>query len=551
MDVFPPAQATARPIIGPAQVAQMRKSQADQDVANQVYMSDPQFKQLVDHLAPFMKQQGTEDRLPTFALNNYYKIDTSTKTDKGTAAMLQNIAKPPAEQAPWTQRHPILAGIGRGIMDTIQAPGDLVAGVADKALSLAPGLGYLGQTPEAQSISKNAGNTAKIATTTAAAALTGGASLPAQMGLMAAGAGGGELLNQGIHDIAGDNPNTLGQQAMSVAGNAAMGAALPVAGKVLSPITDPIGNALGNVAGKAIDAVGLRPAADFLKQGVMPLPEGGVFGPPAAPEATTLTPEQQKAWEAIRPKNTTANMKEAVANGTYARGARDAGFFKSSGGAAPSKLDLPAIDAAANDVPGLMEAKTLPDKLDAVGNALQATGQMRDNLLKTNNVVYPNAESNAAVSEAAQQSGALYGQDGKDIATEMTKRWAELRAENSGNLTGEYDTLKQFEKVMSKGSEAIYSKDTAQGNVFRAIRRASQDVVSRQLEANDLGQYKPLIDKMANMYDIRDNLASHVSPNDFLSTAGKLLKNKWVKAGLMFGGYETLKHETPLGHVLP
>ena len=193
-------------------------------------------------------------------------------------AQQKGYSLPPALPPPpptFSQNHPILSGMASGLNDMIRAPGDLVSGLAQKAASFIPGQEARAQGGDmgaGGNVSKNAGVTAKDLAIAGTTALTGGMSTLGEMGMGAAGWGGGEALNQGIQAVGGSNQNTPLQAAESIGGNALLGAA----GPLLEPLTAPLTKPLGEAMGSAIDSTGLRPAVESLKKGILPLDRNAV-----------------------------------------------------------------------------------------------------------------------------------------------------------------------------------------------------------------------------------------------------------------------------------
>jgi hypothetical protein len=122
------------PIVTKDYVQNLLKTQMPSDVASHLYQTDPNFAALTDKYAPILQAQGPDwrERLPTFAINQYYGIDPSVKMDPSTQALAANMNNPNPPQPPWQKEHgpSFLDTVGQGLMAPFKMAGDMVMGAA-------------------------------------------------------------------------------------------------------------------------------------------------------------------------------------------------------------------------------------------------------------------------------------------------------------------------------------------------------------------------------------------------------------------------------------
>ena len=452
-------------------------------------------------------------------------------------------------------RHPILSAIGSGVNDLINAPGDLVTGLAEKAVA---GIGAAhpkggafsdwmqsqGQKQPAQEISKNAGNTADIAANAAAFALTGGASIPVQMSIMGAGGAGGEALKQGIHDIAGDNKTPLPEQALQVGLRGAENSLLPLAGPVMdlaAPITKPITGPISDAIGDAVEKVGLKPAVDFLKQGILPPPEK------EAEDAFTRS---------VMPSNTAKDFQNAdpqlrIKGGAFSAASRNPTVGEKGLGKIAQSLEPNGFSPSASPIEN---AKVVDNAWDSEADALRKSMSANERL---QGVKLSDDEIRSAVVSGIKKAGlnpdtgpgAKIMNAWEDSINGVNGRGDELpHGGTNGRPTGGWQAKINFSKEATRQwGDAIYDKGTDLADGVNSTHAAVDKLLTEKTAGMGVDYKGPMV-RLAKMQDILGNLNGQLKGEVLKSGVGSLLSHPAAKvvgaalggAGVISAGKETL-----------
>lgn len=587
------------PVVKYDDFVRMRESQTDKDIAHNLYHTDPAFKAQIDKGMGYVNKQTQDWRdtqFPTVALDYYYK---SQKQDvmisKGMQEVMKTVAQPPKPSpfSPIGDVAKLATSIGSGMAGDIQDAGvqvnkdfnsdtltpdgkpmnalgqganmgaDLLGGLTKTLVEplkpivepIAQILGKLFQahningsdsfnpltkdgggekSPDIQQTATQFWQHMESEHPNVAAGLKAALAVPS-MALAGSGISGGlNATEEGV--------NALGDAAASkMTGEANLGSLVKQYGSVDDIPLDKIDpNELARVQS-------LSP--EDLKNEINASSAG-------SPEVSDL-PEH-----AVQPKLSSADLKKMAATPAGAKalkeGSNATGTFRNSMGPELSSGEKD-LHELAKTIPGYGEGEgaVAADKAmtpDAALHNASVTGQQiadesktLDESLAKNNFLVPNTESEATVNKALDAAVKEAPEESK--AYENAKNiWSRIRSGFPGNAVGEREARKAFDSYIDKKWSNIWGKGTPQADALRTVREASSGLIQKYALQNGL-DYTAQLKRLSGMYDLMDNLSSHVTPDVFKSTVSRLLSKPIVKAAAHGLGVGTAVNAAE--HLLP
>ncbi len=282
-----------------------------------------------------------------------------------------------------------------------------------------------------------------------------------------------------------------------------------------------------------------------------------------AAEKARMDSVQSLPAHAVQPKMSAADLKKMAATPAGAKlmqeGADSTGMIKNSMGPALSNSEND-LHVLARSIPGYGEGEgaVSPDKImspdaalhntNVVGNQIVNESNQLDSALEKNNFLIPKEESTSAVSKALDEAANVAPEEAKAYSS-AKNIWERIRGQFDGNATGERAARKEFDAyVTDRWGPKIFDKGTPQADAIRAVRTASTDLIQKYASKNGLN-YTGQLKRLSGMYDLMDNLATHVTPDVFKSTVSRIISKPLVKMGAKGLGLATGMEVLP--HILP